>query len=114
MTEEYHDAVARHYAAYRPPLHRLILQRQLEGRDRFRSGLDLGCGTGYSAVALTEFCDEVVGLDISRSMLDSASPHPQITYVEGRGDDLQRFPDGTFDIITFAGSLFYTRSEALR
>lgn len=42
MTESYHDAVAQHYAAFRPPLHRLILERMFPNQPTFRSKLDLG------------------------------------------------------------------------
>ncbi len=52
MTESYHDAVAQHYAAFRPPLHRLILERVFPNQPTFRSKLDLGyalCATLYFA-----------------------------------------------------------------
>jgi len=54
----------------------------------FRVGLDAGCGTGHSAVALAKYCERVFGLDPSQSMLDVAQRHPKIAYLKGSGDAL--------------------------
>lgn len=114
MTERYESASARHYAAYRPPLHSLALERVIGRHESFRVGLDVGCGTGYSAVALAKYCDRVHGLDPSRCMLDVAQPHPKITYLQGTADDLSRVPEPAFDVVTFAGSLVYAKTDGLR
>jgi SAM-dependent methyltransferase len=111
MTERYDTAAAAHYAAYRPPLHRLILRRALGDDARFGEGLDIGCGTGYSALALAELCERVVGVDPSPAMLERATPHERVRYLPGSGDALP-LPDGSADVITFAGSLFYTDTPA--
>lgn len=111
MTERYDTAAAAHYAAYRPRLHRLILQRALGEDARFGDGLDIGCGTGYSAIALSEACERVVGVDPSPAMLERATPHERVRYLPGSGDALP-LPDGSADVITFAGSLFYTDTPA--
>lgn len=114
MTERYDSTAARHYAAFRPPLHRLILDRVICPHESFQAGLDVGCGTGYSAVALTRYCDQVFGLDPSRSMLDVAQRHPKITYLQGSGDALGQLPVQVFGVVTFAGSLFYAKTDRLR
>lgn len=114
MTERYDNTAARHYAAFRPPLHRPILDRVFRPHESFRVGLDVGCGTGYSTVALAEYCAQVFGLDPSRSMLDVAQRHPKITYLKGSGDALGQFPVQSIDVVTFAGSLFYAKSDGLR
>jgi ubiquinone/menaquinone biosynthesis C-methylase UbiE len=114
MTHEYSESVAKHYAAYRPALHELILQRLVRTDDRFRMGLDMGCGTGYSAVALVEYCDRVFGLDPNQPMLDKATAHPKISYVNGYGEDLSVLDQDQFDVISFAGSLSYTKNHKLK
>jgi SAM-dependent methyltransferase len=114
MTDRYDSAVARHYAAYRPPLHRVILERVLRPGEFFQAGLDIGCGTGYSAVALTRYCGRVLGLDPSPAMLAAAQRHPGITYLHGSGDALGRLPVPAVDAVTFAGSLFYAKTGGLR
>jgi len=114
MTERYDSTGARHYAAFRPPLHRLILDRVIRPAESFHVGLDVGCGTGYSTVALTKYCDRVVGLDSSQAMLDAAQRHPRITYFHGSGDTLSQLPVQVFDVVTFAGSLFYAKTDTLR
>jgi SAM-dependent methyltransferase len=113
MTDRYDRTVARHYAAFRPPLHRLILDRVIRPNESFPVGLDVGCGTGCSAVALTKYCDRVFGLDSSRSMLDATQRHPKISYFHGSGDALSQLPVQVFDVVTFAGSLFYTKTDRL-
>jgi SAM-dependent methyltransferase len=112
MTEHYDWAVATHYSSYRPPLHQMILQKALSSEEPFGDGLDVGCGTGYSAVALADHCLRVYGVEPSRSMLDRAIPHAKITYLNGTGGNLP-LPDHSVDVVTFAGSLFYAKSDAL-
>ena len=114
MTERYDSSAARHYAAYRPPLHGLILERLLQAGERFPAGLDVGCGTGYSAVALCRYCDRVIGIDASKAMLDAAQAHPKVTYLPGSLDAPSGLPLPPCDIVSFAGSLFYMKSPALR
>jgi SAM-dependent methyltransferase len=112
MADLYDRETARHYAAYRPPLHSIILRRVLADGDGFSKGLDIGCGTGYSAEALAGHCEHVYGVEPSRSMLDRTVPNERITYVSGAGAKTS-LPDRCVDIVTFAGSLFYAKSGAL-
>jgi ubiquinone/menaquinone biosynthesis C-methylase UbiE len=112
MAEHYNHFVATHYAAYRPPLHKMILGRVLSGNKTYPCGLDVGCGTGYSAIALARYCTHVYGIDPSRSMIDQATPHEKVTYLHNAN---KRIPlaDSSVDVLTFAGSLFYAKSKAL-
>ena len=112
MSEPYNPITALHYAAYRPPLHAIILGRVLSNEETFNQGLDVGCGTGYSAVALAKYCAHVYGVDPSQSMLQKTAPHEKITYQQGAADDLH-LPDRSIDVVTFAGSLFYAKSNSL-
>jgi len=114
MTERYDSTAARHYAAFRPPLHRLVLDRVIRPHESFGAGLDVGCGPGYSAIALTRYCDHVFGIDPSRAMLDVAQRHLKITYLHGSGDALRQLPVQTFGVVTFAGSLCYAKTDRLR
>ena len=41
-------------------------------RERIGRALDLGCAVGRSAFELSKFADEVVGIDFSRSFVDTA------------------------------------------
>lgn len=113
MSERYDGRAAAHYAAYRPPLHAMILERALGTEAPFDTGLDIGCGTGYSTLALTRYCRHVVGIDPSTSMLDRAVPHERVTYLDGSGDAIP-LPEASTDLITFAGSLVYTDTDATR
>ena len=112
MSEQYNQSVATHHSSYRPPLHGMILARVLSEEEAFRNGLDVGCGTGRSAVALAKYCLHVHGVEPTQSMLDQAIPHERVTYLRGAG---QRMPlvGSSIDVVTFAGSLYYAKSHAL-
>ncbi|WP_194974732.1 class I SAM-dependent methyltransferase [Aquiflexum lacus] len=114
MKHEYDVIIAENYAAYRPPLHDLILKKCLKGyqKSKFKLGLDVGCGTGQSSVALTGFCEKVIAIDPSPEMLVMAKSNRRISYKSFDGKNLD-FPDDQFDIVTFAGSLFYAKSQRL-
>ncbi|MBT8299885.1 MAG: class I SAM-dependent methyltransferase [Maribacter sp.] len=112
MSTAYDPITAKHYAAYRPSLHLPILQKCLDDKAKFAYGLDVGCGTGQSALALTHFCEKVMAIDPSKAMLKNAISHDQIEYQHCNGQDLD-FKPNTFDIITFAGSLYYSKSQHL-
>lgn len=111
MSTDYDQITAEHYAAFRPSLHLPILKKILENT-HFELGLDVGCGTGQSALALSNFCDKVIGIDPSESMLQNAMPHDQIEYQHCNGQDLE-FDTNTFDVITFSGSLYYAKTQHL-
>ncbi|AXH98863.1 demethylmenaquinone methyltransferase [Sporosarcina sp. PTS2304] len=73
--------------------------------------LDVCCGTGDWTVALAEAAGptgEVVGLDFSANMLDSArpktKPYPNLTLIQGNAMVLP-FPDNSFDYVTIGFGL---------
>lgn len=112
MGKEYDKVTAMHYSKYRPPLHPLILEKVLSEKKLFHRGLDIGCGTGQSSVALSPYCKKIIGIEPSQPMLEMAIPHDKVEYREFDGKNL-KFPDGHFDVITLAGSLFYAKSQRL-
>jgi SAM-dependent methyltransferase len=112
MSEKYDKVIAGHYSAYRPPLHKMILEKIIPIDEKFGKGLDIGCGTGYSAIALTNYCSHVYGIEPSDSMLKAAVLDEKITYLKGSGDSLPIL-NKSINIVTFAGSLFYAKSAAL-
>jgi SAM-dependent methyltransferase len=70
---------------------------------RRRRALDFGCGIGRLTVALADYYDEVVGVDIATSMVEQArnrNPAPdRIRYEHNTDPDLLRFPSGCFDLV---------------
>ncbi|MCB0668751.1 MAG: methyltransferase domain-containing protein [Saprospiraceae bacterium] len=109
MNHSYDASTALHYAAYRPPLHRSILEEILENQT-FEAGLDVGCGTGQSSLALKDRCGKVLAVDSSLEMISHALKQEGITY-RWLTDLLQI--DGQYDVITFAGSWPYVSSQNL-
>lgn len=112
MAKEYDRITAFHYAAYRPALHLGILKDCLAENGAYSLGLDVGCGTGQSSIALAGFCENVIGIEPSREMLERSIPKPNVEYYHYDGYHFD-FPNDYFDIITFAGSLYYTKSQFL-
>jgi SAM-dependent methyltransferase len=80
--------------------------RALSGRRRFRRALDVGCGTGQSAVALAEIADSVIAIDASQEMLDQATHRPNIRYRLGRAEQLE-LEAGEFDLVTVGSALHW-------
>jgi ubiquinone/menaquinone biosynthesis C-methylase UbiE len=74
--------------------------------------LDIGCGTGQSSIALAHYCEAVIGVDPSEQMLSRALKSPKVTY-QYMLPDILNFNNALFDIITFAGSLYYAKSQSL-
>lgn len=102
----YDETTAIHYAAYRPPVHEIILNRVLGDDYNASAGLDIGCGTGRSSIALKKYCDHVVGIDPNEQMLGNARACEGIEYVTASGEKLPLGKD-TVDIVTLAGSINY-------
>ncbi|NNG09206.1 MAG: class I SAM-dependent methyltransferase [Arenibacter sp.] len=84
----------------------------MDEKAKYAYGLDIGCGTGQSALALTHFCEKVMAIDPSKAMLKNAISNNQIEYRHCNGQDLD-FRPNIFDIIAFAGSLYYAKSKHL-
>lgn len=84
----------------------MILRRVLSAEDAFGVGLDVGCGTGHSAIALADHCERVHAIDPSPAMLAAARPHPRVRYASGSAERIS-LPDGSVEVVTCAGSLPY-------
>ncbi|CCN34449.1 putative SAM-dependent methyltransferase [Vibrio nigripulchritudo SO65] len=112
MSEQYNTQVSEHYAAYRPPIHRKILQDIFPENQRFSTGLDIGCGTGTSTEALSHFCESVIGLEPSEAMLAQVTPHKNISFLQGAAESIP-LGEQSIDVVSFAGSLSYAKSSTL-
>jgi ubiquinone/menaquinone biosynthesis C-methylase UbiE len=88
------------------------LDECIEGDEENYLGLDIGCGTGQSAIALTRYCQKVIGIEPSKDMLDKSIPHPQVEYAHSNCKKID-FENNYFDLITLAGSLYYAKSQRL-
>jgi ubiquinone/menaquinone biosynthesis C-methylase UbiE len=111
MSTTYDKITAFHSAAYRPGLHETILHNCL-GNKKFERGLDIGCGTGVSTIALRNFCNDVIGVDPNEKMLSQAVPKDNLNYQLMVGNKLP-FANNSFDICTYAGAWWYGKSQAL-
>jgi len=104
----YNNSESKHYSAYRPPLHELILSKVLKDQ-YFKTALDVGCGVGTSSIALVPYANTVIGYDPSQAMIEKATSHPTTTYT----NRLEELPDFC-DLLCFFGSLEYIDTMMLK
>ncbi len=105
--EVYNQTIAKHYRAYRPPIHLDIVQSCLK-EEMFLTALDIGCGTGHSSIALSHFCHKVIGIDTSAAMLKQAIKHPKVNYVSHHS--ILNF---NYDLLCYFGVLPYIKQQQL-
>lgn len=109
MAHTYDTWISEHYASYRPPLHAPILNHCL-GSERWAKGLDIGCGTGASSLALLTVCEKVCGIDPSEDMIANTPQLAQVSFTHADVCNLP-FKDGYFDICTYAGAWWYAQDQ---
>jgi SAM-dependent methyltransferase len=98
------------YAEFRPPIHRLILERafkHLGWSGQARCGLDVGCGAGLSTRALLGFAHTCVGIEPAVAMLKFARDiAPDAQFIAGHAETLP-VREKSIHVISAAGSLNY-------
>ena len=110
-------------ASLKYKLPKLVGERILQWHaDRKLNVLDLGCGTGLLGVVLGRIDGALVGVDVSRPMLDQALRHnvyDKLHHVDLR-EALEATPEGLYDVITaldvfiYAGDLSRAIPDAFR
>lgn len=89
------------YAAYRPGYSDKLFQL-LAGHCRLtRLAWDVGTGSGQAAGRLAAYFDEVRATDASAEQLCHVTPHPRITFAQGREDE-SGLSDQSADLICAA------------
>jgi len=107
LTRKAFDVLAPFYDVITMPLAR-VRQQVVEhtGADKGSTILDVATGTGQQAFAFAKRGYDVVGVDITESMLDIARKNNKAGLVEFEAGDAThlRFTDGSFDVacISFA------------
>lgn len=102
-------AVAERYLKGRPQYHSFVIGKIKEflKLDRNLSlALDIGCGTGFSSVALKAISETVIGLDISAEMLSLAKKKKSIEYILASAENLPLCA-GKFDLITVSQAIHW-------
>ena len=92
------DGAAR-YAAGRPDVQPLVLERLRPFLKGKALGVDAARGTGQCSVALAESGERGAGLDISPEMLAHARAHQRVTYTLSPAEHLP-LPDHCADVMT--------------
>lgn len=92
-------------------------QRSVEtlGKERFGSGLELGCSIGIQTALLAEICDRLIAVDISEKAVNEArtncSELSNVTF--NVADVVKKFPNGRFDLITCCEMGYYLTMDDL-
>lgn len=97
-----HQAAAQRYAQSRPYFHPMVIERVgalLGLEEPVPIALDVACGTGQSALALTTLAETVIATDISPSMLAQAPTHERIRYMEAPAEKLP-LESASVDLVT--------------
>lgn len=108
--------IASGYAKDRPFLHSQMIElviKDMDIRESFAKGLDVGCGAGLSSKALKMICDRVTGTDISSEMVAEASAlysNPPYDFFQSSAEEIKA-PENTFDIVTAAGVIGWVEEE---
>lgn len=93
----------------RPRYHSFVIgkiRESLRLREILAYSLDVGCGTGFSTVALKEISDKVIGLDVSAEMVALAKRKKGIDLLVGSAEELP-FDESRFDLITIAQAVHW-------
>ena len=102
------------YATARPDIHGTALSKFV-ALSRIEipvsKALDVGCGTGQSALALADLAVDVVAMDPSESMLAQCKSRPNIEYKLAAAEDIPANEE-TFDLITVAQAFHWLNQDA--
>ncbi|MBY0518619.1 MAG: class I SAM-dependent methyltransferase [Bacteriovoracaceae bacterium] len=96
------------YSEARPYFHPYVIslvRDTLKMKHKFPLALDVACGTGQSSRALLEIAECVVGIDVSRAMLQHAYGAPNLIYQKSKAEQLN-FPDESLEFMT-VGQAFH-------
>lgn len=97
-----HPSAAARYHKHRPYFHPRVVEairERLSLSSPLPVALDVGCGTGHSAIALREIADRVIAVDASPAMLAAAPAAEGIEYVCAQAESLP-FPEASFQLVT--------------
>ena len=84
-------------------------EKLLKNNVKGKTVLDLGCGSGISSVKLEKWGGDVVGIDISKNMLNIAKKmHPKIKFIQGSMEKLP-LKDMSFDVVASSLVIHYVK-----
>ena len=109
-------SAAERYANGRPYFHPEVMARiwhKLALTHRMPFALDVGCGTGQSALALTELADEVLGIESSAAMVEQTVSRDKLRFELGMAESLP-VDTASVDIVTVSSAFhWFHKSEFL-
>ena len=84
-------------------------------RERYRSGLEIGCSIGVLSMRLAGRCDHLMALDVSETALARARVRPGADRIEWvRAEVPGGWPEGPRDLIVLSEVLYFLEPVELR
>lgn len=102
--------------ARRPWLHKQVVERLITDvniKEKFQNGLDVGCGGGLSAKALKLICNKVTGCDVSKAMIEICRElysEEGYTFYVAKAEET-KIPTEKYDIVTAAGVINWVEKD---
>lgn len=106
-------SAARRYIEGRPRYHPIVIERIkkfLSLDEPLPRALDVGCGTGFSTIALKEIAREIYGVDASIEMLALADRQARIKYFVAAAEQLP-FAEAVFELVTVSQAFHWLDHE---
>ncbi|HEX8846927.1 MAG TPA: class I SAM-dependent methyltransferase [Pyrinomonadaceae bacterium] len=106
-------SAAQRYPKGRPYFHPIVIEQIksfLSIAAPLARALDVGCGTGLSAVALKEIARRVVGLDASFEMVALAESEAHVKYLVANAEQLP-FAGDEFELLTISSAFHWLDRE---
>jgi len=101
MSKDLFSSHAADYAKFRPTYPASCIEYISSFVQRKECAWDCGTGNGQAALLLANFFDRVYATDLSQQQIDSATPHPKISYSVSPAESTP-FQDNSFELITIA------------
>lgn len=104
--KDHFSAGAVSYARYRPQYPQALFDFVLTLTPQRRVAWDCATGNGQAAVELARYFDHVIATDASAKQIESAAPHPHVTYRVATAET-SGIADTSVDLVTVAQALHW-------
>ncbi|RYY73106.1 MAG: class I SAM-dependent methyltransferase [Gammaproteobacteria bacterium] len=99
--KDYFSTKSDSYAHYRPTYPHVLAEQLATLCKEKNIALDCGCGSGQFSLLLANYFEKIMATDASSNQIESATPHPKITYKVAPAEEVP-LPNNSVDIITVA------------
>jgi ubiquinone/menaquinone biosynthesis C-methylase UbiE len=97
-----------HRPTYPEEVHKTILSWLPRDSGKWKTAVDVGCGTGQSTLPLCDYFEEVIGIDSSETQVNEArhvavsKKKQNVKFMVGSADDFSFLVNDSVDLVTAA------------